>query len=128
MMGKLQVLYVDDEPDIREIARFALGLDPDLEVRSAPSGIEALALLGEGDWRPDAVLLDVMMPGLDGPGTLSALRQLPGYETTPVVFITARAQTEEQSRFLALGAVGVITKPFNPMTLASDFRSLISSV
>ena len=126
-MGKLQVLYVDDEPDIREIAGFALGLDPELEVRSAPSGIEALALLGEGTWRPDAVLLDVMMPGLDGPGTLDALRRLYGYETAPVVFIPARAQTEEQSRFLALGAVGVITKPFNPMTLASDFRALVAS-
>lgn len=126
-MGKLQVLYVDDEPDIREIAGFSLGLDPEMEVRSAPSGLEALALLGEGGWRPDALLLDVMMPGLDGPGTLQALRRLPGYERTPVVFITARAQTEEQSRYIALGAVGVITKPFNPMTLASDFRALLAA-
>ena len=96
--------------------------------RTSPywSGLEALAMLGEGTWRPDAVLLDVMMPGLDGPGTLQALRRLPGYEALPVVFITARAQSEEQLRYLAMGAAGVITKPFNPMTLASDFRARLA--
>ncbi|MBW3618533.1 MAG: response regulator [Proteobacteria bacterium] len=125
-MSKLNILYVDDEPDIREVACMSLGLDPDLEVRAVDSGQQALALLESGSWRPDAVLLDVMMPGLDGPGTLQALRTLPGYGSTPVVFITARAQPHEQHRYVELGAVGVITKPFNPMTLAGELRTLLS--
>ena len=124
-MSKLNILYVDDEPDIREVACMSLGLDPDLEVRSAESGQQALAMLETEGWRPDAVLLDVMMPGLDGPGTLKALRTLPEHAGTPVVFITARAQPHEQHRYVELGAVGVITKPFNPMTLAQELRMLL---
>lgn len=117
----LKILHVDDEPDIREVAAMSLGIDPEIEVRSAPSGAEALKIL-ESDWRPDVVLLDVMMPELDGPGTLERLRQLPGHEATPVIFMTARAQAQEQSRFLELGAIAVIIKPFDPMTLAGQVR------
>lgn len=117
----LKILHVDDEPDIREVAAMSLGIDPEIEVRSAASGAEALKTL-ESDWAPDVVLLDVMMPELDGPGTLERLRQLPGHETTPVIFMTARAQAQEQSRFLALGAIAVIIKPFDPMTLAGQVR------
>ena len=117
----LKILHVDDEPDIREVAAMSLGIDPEIEVRSAASGVEALKTL-EGDWRPDVVLLDVMMPELDGPGTLERLRQLPGHEATPVIFMTARAQAQEQSRFLELGAIAVIIKPFDPMTLAGQVR------
>jgi two-component system OmpR family response regulator len=117
----LKILHVDDEPDIREVAAMALGIDPEIEVRSASSGTEALKTL-ESDWKPDVVLLDVMMPELDGPGTLERLRQLPSHETTPVIFMTARAQAQEQSRFLALGAIAVIIKPFDPMTLAGQVR------
>lgn len=121
----LKILHVDDEPDIREVAAMSLGIDPEIEVRSAASGAEALKTL-EGDWRPDVVLLDVMMPELDGPGTLERLRQLPGHETTPVIFMTARAQSQEQSRFLELGAIAVIIKPFDPMTLAGQVRDNLS--
>jgi two-component system OmpR family response regulator len=117
----LKILHVDDEPDIREVAAMSLGIDPEIEVRSAASGAEALKTL-EGDWSPDVVLLDVMMPELDGPGTLERLRQLPAHEKTPVIFMTARAQAQEQSRFLALGAIAVIIKPFDPMTLAGQVR------
>lgn len=117
----LKILHVDDEPDIREVAAMSLGIDPEIEVRSAASGAEALKTL-ESDWRPDVVLLDVMMPELDGPGTLERLRQLPGHEATPVIFMTARAQAQEQSRFLELGAIAVIIKPFDPMTLAGQVR------
>lgn len=124
-MTQLNILYVDDEPDIREVACMSLGLDPELEVHAAESGQQALSMLEAGDRRIDAVLLDVMMPGLDGPGTLKALRALPGHEHTPVVFITARAQPHEQQRYIELGAVGVITKPFNPMSLAQELRTLL---
>lgn len=117
----LKILHVDDEPDIREVAAMALRIDPDVDVRSAASGQEALAML-HGDWRPDVVLLDVMMPGMDGPGTLERIRQAPGHETTPVIFMTARAQAHEQSRFLELGAIAVIIKPFDPMSLAGQVR------
>lgn len=122
----LKVLHVDDEPDIREVAAMSLGIDPDLELRSVASGAEALAVLA--DWRPDVILLDVMMPELDGPGTLERLRRIPGHETTPVIFMTARAQASEQSRFLALGAVAVIVKPFDPMSLGRQVRDHLASI
>ena len=125
-MNALRVLYVDDEADIREVAAMSLELDDDLEVRTVPSGTAALELLEQGSWAPGVILLDVMMPVLDGPGTLERLRQLPGHSNTPVVFITARAQANEQTRFLSLGAVGVITKPFDPMGLAQRLRAILA--
>ena len=122
----LKILHVDDEPDIREVAAMSLQIDPDIEVRSAASGAEALGLL-EGGWLPDVVLLDVMMPELDGPGTLERMRDLPAQKETPVIFMTARAQAQEQSQFLDLGAIAVILKPFDPMSLASQVRDHLSS-
>jgi CheY-like chemotaxis protein len=122
----LNVLHIDDEPDIREVAAMALELDPELAVRSAASGHEGLALLADGV-ATDVVLLDVMMPDLDGPGTLKRLRQLPGHAETPVIFMTARAQSHELDRFLGLGAIGVIIKPFDPMTLARQLRDHLAS-
>jgi CheY-like chemotaxis protein len=119
----VKVLYVDDEPDIREVATMSLEMDPELEVRALESGVQALELLEADGWRPDLIMLDVMMPDIDGPTTLQRLRALPPHATTPVVFITARAQPEERARFLALGALGVITKPFDPMTLAQQVRA-----
>lgn len=124
-MSALAILHVDDEPDIREVAAFSLDLDPDLSLTSADSGEAALGLL-EGGLRPDVILLDVMMPRLDGPGTLARLRQLPGLERTPVIFMTARVQASERDRYLELGAIGVITKPFDPMTLAGQVRDLLA--
>lgn len=124
-MSRLHVLHVDDEPDIREVAALSLELDGDMSLTSAASGGEALDLL-RGDLRPDVILLDVMMPELDGPGTLERLRELPGHERTPVIFMTARAQTSELSRYIALGAVGVIVKPFDPMSLAASVRGALA--
>lgn len=121
----LMVLHVDDEPDIREVAAFSLELDADIALTTAASGTVALEILG-GGFRPDVILLDVMMPGLDGPGTLARLRALPGLDATPVIFMTARVQTSERDRYLDLGAIGVITKPFDPMTLASQVRDLLA--
>lgn len=125
-MSRLSVLYADDEPDIREVATFALELDPEIAVTAVEDGAAALAALDAG-LVPDVILLDVMMPGMDGPATLTRLRERPAHERTPVVFITARAQAHEQERFRSLGAVGVITKPFDPMTLAGRLRELLDA-
>lgn len=118
-----RVLYVDDEPDIREIAEMALSLDPAFEVRSAGSGAEALAILAE--WRPDIALLDVMMPAIDGPSLLRMMREREDLAAIPVAFVTARAQPSELQNFATLDAVGVIAKPFDPMTLARQVRKLL---
>lgn len=123
-MSALAILHVDDEPDIREVAAFSLELDPEIDLTTAESGELALELL-KGGLRPDVILLDVMMPRLDGPGTLARLRVLPGLEQTPVIFMTARVQSSERDRYLELGAIGVITKPFDPMTLAGQVRDIL---
>src|ERR1700724_2460135 len=119
-MSSLRVLHVDDEPDIREVVELSLGLDPELAVRSCASGRDALA--AAADWPPDVILLDVMMPVMDGPATLARLRESPRTADIPVVFMTARAQTRELEHFRSLGAAGVIAKPFDPLTLAGMVR------
>lgn len=119
-----RILYVDDEDDIREIAQMSLELDPELEVRACGSGRDALMTAAE--WRPDLILLDVMMPVMDGPETLARLRERPEGATVPVVFITARTQAADVERLKRLGAVGVIAKPFDPMTLAEQVRAWLA--
>ncbi len=125
MSSDLKVFYVDDEPDIREVATLALELDGSIVVESAGSGAEALARLDAAAAPPDVIMLDVMMPVMDGPAVLAELQKQPALAAVPVVFITARAQAHEQARFLALGAAGVITKPFDPMTLAQELRAIV---
>lgn len=127
MTRQLQILCVDDDPDIRTIAVMALGLDPAMTIRASGSGAEAVALLRGDSWRPDGILLDVMMPGMDGPATLAAIRALGGYADLPVIFMTARARKADLDGYSALGANGVIIKPFDPMHLAEDVRSLVES-
>jgi CheY-like chemotaxis protein len=124
-LDKLKVLYVDDDPDIREIAIMSLGLDPDMDVRGEGSGAEAL--LAARSWQPNAILLDVMMPSMDGPTTLRHLRECAETTAIPVIFITARAQSREVDEYLAMGALAVIVKPFDPMTLAKSVRSHVTS-
>ena len=124
-MNALRVLHVDDEPDIREVVEFSLSLDPDLAMRSCASGEEALVVAER--WMPDIVLLDVMMPVMDGPSTLEHLRNNPSMAGIPVVSMTARAQSRELDLFRSLGAVGVIAKPFDPMTLAASVRAYAAS-
>ena len=118
-----KILYVEDEPDIQAIAKIALETIGGFTVRICSSGREALETIGE--FNPDCILLDVMMPGMDGHATLKALRQLPGFATTPVVFMTAKVQPREVAEFKALGALDMISKPFNPMTLASTLRQIL---
>ncbi|WP_035714840.1 response regulator [Azorhizobium doebereinerae] len=118
----LSVLYVDDEPDIREIVALALSLDPDMTAETAPSGAAALERAKAGGL--DLILLDVMMPEMDGPTTLGLLRADPRTRDIPVAFVTARTQQHEVEHFRALGAVGVVAKPFDAMTLAQTVRAL----
>lgn len=119
-MTAIRLLHVDDEPDIREVVEISLGLDPDFEVQSCPSGRDALVMAAE--WEPDLVLLDVMMPEMDGLTTLAHLRDNPRTTDIPVLFMTARVQTHEIERFRAIGAQGVIAKPFEPLTLAASIK------
>jgi CheY-like chemotaxis protein len=122
-MTVFRVLHVDDEPDIREVVEISLGLDPDLVTRSCASGGEALAVAS--DWTPDIILLDVMMPVMDGATTLARLRENSRTAGIPVIFMTARAQSRELDLFRSLGAAGVIPKPFDPMMLAASVRAHI---
>jgi len=112
------VLYVDDEPDIREVVQMSLSLVEGLDVQICESGERALQLLPQ--LKPDLVLLDVMMPGMDGPSTLQKMRSIPALAKIPVVFMTAKAMPQEVARFRELGAVSVIAKPFDPIQLGNQ--------
>ncbi len=122
-MTKIRILHVDDEPDIREVVEMSLGLDPGFETRNCGSGEEALHVAAE--WMPDFILLDFMMPVMDGPATLVQLRDNPRTAAIPVIFVTARAQAREVDHLRTLGAVGVIAKPFDPMMLSASVRSYV---
>lgn len=125
-MTAIRLLHVDDESDIREIVDLSLGLNPNFDVRTCASGAEAIAAAGE--WNPYLILLDVIMPAMDGPATLVHLRENPQTARIPVLFMTARAQAREIEHLISLGAQGVISKPFDPMTLASVVQSHLDSL
>ena len=118
-----KVLMIDDEPDIRQIGRMSLKGVGRWQVILAESGAEGIAAASRET--PDVILLDVMMPGLDGPSTLSRLQEQETTKRIPVIFMTARSQQQEIDRFLSLGAAGVITKPFDPMTLPGEIQRII---
>lgn len=122
----MKVLVIDDEDDIRRVARIALGRVGGMEVVDTGRSEEATDLAARET--PDAILLDVMMPGLDGPGTLAALRADARTAAIPVVFLTAKAMPVEIQRLRALGAAGVLTKPFDPMTLAAALRGILGTL
>lgn len=117
-----KILYVEDEPDIRAIAQMALQAVGGFEVIACASGNDALLAAPEA--MADLLLLDVMMPGLDGPATLKALREIPATSHTPVIFMTAKVQATEVAVYKALGALEVIAKPFDPMELSDQIRKI----
>lgn len=117
-----RILYVEDEPDIQTIARIALEEVGDFQLRICTTGAEALEAAAE--FAPDLLILDVMMPGMDGPTTLAELRKIPALADTPALFMTAKVQPQELEQLRAQGAVDVITKPFDPMTLADTVCQL----
>lgn len=115
-----RILYVEDQPDIRLVAKMALEVVGGFTVIACVSGQEALNCAP--DAMADLLLLDVMMPGMDGPSTLQALRELPATAHTPVVFMTAKVQAAEVALYKAMGALEVISKPFDPMKLSEQLR------
>lgn len=121
-----KILYVEDETDIQAVARLSLEAFGGFDVRICSSGKEALGLAP--DYRPDLIILDVMMPGMDGPTTFQALRQTEATAKTPIIFMTAKVQAHEVQAYKDLGALGVISKPFDPMTLSTEVKAMWSSV
>jgi len=117
-----KLLYVDDDADIREIVQMSLSLDGTMEVFTSDGGERALLKMQVE--KPDLVVLDVMMPGMDGPTLLGRMRQDPLLDQIPVIFMTAKASAEETAKLRELSAIGVIAKPFDPMTLGGQVRSL----
>lgn len=124
----MKVLYADDEDHIRELVELTLSFEPDFEVVSASSGREAITLLKAGDFQPDVLLMDVMMMGLDGPATVKAIRADAEIPDHPVIFFTAKGRPHEHAELMALGALGIITKPFSPESLPSDIRKLMEGL
>lgn len=114
MTGR-RVLLIEDEDNVREVAQVSLELMADWQVSTAPSGSEGIRRAREE--QPELILLDVMMPDFDGPATLEALRADPRTAAIPVIFLTAKTQASDRTRLMELGALGVITKPFDPASL-----------
>jgi CheY-like chemotaxis protein len=122
-MSVRKILLVDDEADIRLIAEISLANLGGWQVLQAASGPEALELAARE--HPDLILLDVMMPGMDGQTTLKKLREQEACAATPVIFMTAKVQRVEVDRLLGLGVRGLIPKPFDPMTLPDEIRGIL---
>ena len=123
MAATLQrILYVEDDPDIRMVGAMALEAVGGFTVIACASGAEAIDAAPTAG--ADLILLDVMMPGMDGHATLTALRELPATANTPAIFLTAKVQPAEVAKHKALGALDVIAKPFDPMELADQIRRI----
>ena len=117
-----RIFYVEDEPDIMAVAQLVLQDVGGFELGTATCGTEALENIQA--FKPDLIVLDVMMPGMDGPTTLQEIRQLDGLQETPVFFMTAKVQPKEIEYYKELGAIDVIAKPFDPMTLSDQIRKI----
>lgn len=117
-----KILYVEDEPDIQTIARLALQDIGGFDMQICTTGGEALDVAEA--YGPDLIILDVMMPGMDGPTTLTELRKKPALRDVPALFMTAKVQPQELEQLRSQGAEEVIAKPFDPMTLAETVREI----
>ena len=119
-----KILYVEDEPDIQAITKLALENIGGFNLEICNSGIEALEKGPQ--FGPQLVLMDVMMPGMDGPTTMQELRKLEAFKNIPIIFMTAKVQPQEIAQFKSLGAADVIPKPFDPMTLSDSIQAIWS--
>ena len=115
-----RILYVEDDPDISTVAVMALEIVGGLEVRACDNGTAAGRV---ADFAPDLLLIEVMMPGMDGPATLAHLRGTAAFAAVPAMFFTAKVRPDEIARLIDLGAIGVIAKPFDPIGLADEIAS-----
>jgi len=118
-----KILIIDDEDDIREVAALSLESVAGWDVVTANSGAQGLARAIEH--KPEAILLDVMMPGMDGPTTFRELRNNPATAKIPVILLTAKVQSSDQRRFADLGVQAILFKPFDPMTLSSQIAGVL---
>jgi len=119
-----KLLVIDDESDIREVASLSLQLTEGWTVMTANGGSAGTALALSME--PDAILLDVMMPDMDGPSTFRALQQQRATKSIPVIFLTAKVQAADREKFMQLGARGIIPKPFDPLTLGQQIKDVLS--
>ncbi len=122
-MANKRVLIIDDEDDIREVAKISLEILGGWEVNTCGTGSEGLVLAM--DQQPDVILLDVMMPDMDGPATYKELQGEEATRNIPVILLTGKERTSEHADFQSLGVRGVITKPFDPLTLSSDVSKVL---
>ncbi|MEO5509568.1 MAG: response regulator [Longimicrobiales bacterium] len=118
-----RILLIEDEDDIREVAQASLELTRGWDVHAASSGAQGIEMARA--LQPDAVVLDVMMPDMDGPTTFTELKNDPQTSEIPVVFLTAKVHSSERTRLIDMGARGVLAKPFDPMTLGDDVARLL---
>jgi CheY-like chemotaxis protein len=117
------IMLVEDEPHIREVTKLILAKLGGFNVITCDSGTQALGKLEERPL-PQLILLDVMMPGMDGPSTLEKIRQIPEALKIPVIFLTAKVQTHEIEQYTSMGVIGILTKPFNPTTISQEITKL----
>jgi len=122
MQALERILYAEDEPDIQQVASLALEMVGGFTLKTCNSGLEAVAQIEA--FEPQLLLFDVMMPDMDGPTALAKIRELNAYENTPAIFMTAKVQPAEVQKYLDMGAVDVIPKPFDPMTLATQIQEI----
>lgn len=122
-MAAKRILVIDDEEDIREVAQLSLEMVGGWEVVTAGSGSEGIALAKIE--QPDAILLDVMMPDMDGPATFTQMQLYLETQQIPVIFLTAKVQATDRHRFAELGVAGIIAKPFDPMNLANQVAKVL---
>ena len=120
-----RILIIDDEDDIREVAALSLEATAGWEVIAASSGAEGIQAAANAGHRPDAILMDVMMPEMDGPTTFRRMQQNPDIANIPVLLLTAKVQGVDQRRFADLGVAGVLFKPFDPLTLAMQISQTL---
>lgn len=124
-MKNLRILYAEDEPDVQTIVEISVWSTSSFEIKTCKNGKLLLECVEE--YNPDLILLDVMMPEMDGPTTYKNLQANENTKKIPVVFITAKAQSHEVELFKETGVIGVITKPFDPVTLCSEIQKIWDS-
>lgn len=123
-MAMKKILLIDDESDIREVVALTLETMGDFEVFATGNGFDGVEIAATV--KPDVVLLDVMMPEIDGPSTLALLQQNGATQNIPVIFMTAKVQAADRRRLSELGARGIISKPFDPMSLAQEVTDILN--